>query len=127
MSDLRYIICDYQNHKHLAYSTRCFERKFDVCCRRRKGCGSYKKIAQFVAEKRLEILEKVWTEIKPESRIKELARTFPKHHGLKAADSLQLAAALVWYKEIPKNKDFVSGDAKLLKVAEDVGFTIHHL
>lgn len=79
------------------------------------------------AEKRLEILEKVWTEIEPESRIKELARTFPATHGLKAADSLQLAAALVWCKEIPKNKDFVSGDTKLLKAAENVGFTIHLL
>lgn len=79
------------------------------------------------AEKRLEILEKVWTEIQPESRIKELARTFPATHGLKAADSLQLAASLIWCNEIPKNKDFVSGDGKLLKVAEDVRFTIHHL
>ena len=79
------------------------------------------------AEQRLEILEKVWTEIQPEPRIKELARTFPSTYGLKAADSLQLAAALVWCNEIPKNKDFISGDAKLLKVAEDVGFTIHLL
>lgn len=79
------------------------------------------------AEKRLEILEKVWTEIEPEPRIKELAKTFPANHGLKAADILQLAAALVWCNEIPKNKDFVSGDAKLLKVAEDIDFTIHRL
>ncbi len=79
------------------------------------------------AEQRLEILEKVWTEIQLEPRIKELARTFPANHGLKAANSLQLAAALVRCREIPKNKDFVSGDAKLLKVAEDVGFTIHLL
>ncbi len=48
-------------------------------------------------------------------------------HGLKAADSLQLAAALLWCQELPKNKDFVSGDVKLLEVAEDVGFTIHSL
>lgn len=79
------------------------------------------------AENRLEILEKVWTEIEPESRIKELARTFPAIYELKAADSLQLAAALVWCKEIPKNKDFVSGDTKLLKAAENIGFTIRLL
>ena len=79
------------------------------------------------AEKRLEILEKVWTEIQPESRIKELARTFPAKYKMKAADSLQLAAALAWCKEQPKGKDFVSGDEKLIKVAESVGFTIHLL
>jgi len=79
------------------------------------------------AEQRLEMLEKVWTEIQPNIRIKELAKTFPAKHGLKAADSLQLAAALLWCKELPKNKDFVSGDVKLLEVAENVGFTIHSL
>ena len=79
------------------------------------------------AEKRLEILENIWIEIQPNSRIKELARTFPAQHKMKAADSLQLAAALVWCKELPKGKDFVSGDVKLLEVAENVGFTIHSL
>ena len=79
------------------------------------------------AENRLEILEKVWKEIQPNVRIKELAKTLPVQHRLKAADSLQLAAALVWCKEQPKNKDFVSGDEKLVKVAEAIGFTIHLL
>lgn len=79
------------------------------------------------AEKRLEIVEKVWTEIQPDSRIKELARTFPAQYKMKAADSLQLAAALVWCKEKPKGKDFVSGDEHLIKVAQTVGFTTHLL
>jgi uncharacterized protein len=77
------------------------------------------------AEKRLETLEKVWREIQPSARIKELARTFPALYSLKAADSLQLAAASVWCKEQPKNKDFVSADGQLTKVAEALGFTIH--
>ena len=46
---------------------------------------------------------------------------------MKAADSLQLASALVWCNEMPKGKDFVSGDGHLIKVAESVGFTIHFL
>lgn len=79
------------------------------------------------AEKRLVILEKTWIEIQPNSRIKELARTFPAKYKMKAADSLQLAAALIWCKEQPKSKNFVSGDAKLVKVAETVGFTVHLL
>ncbi len=79
------------------------------------------------AENRLQILKSVWNEIQPNSRIKELARTFPAQHKMKAADSLQLAASLLWCKENPKSKDFVSGDEKLIQVAETVGFTIHLL
>lgn len=79
------------------------------------------------AEKRLEILEKVWSEVSPNVRVKELARTFPAKYGMKAADSLQLAAALVWCKEQPKNSDFISGDEHLIKVAKTVGFTVHLL
>ena len=79
------------------------------------------------AKKRLERLETDWKIIEHNTRIIELARTFPFKYQLKAADSLQLAAALVWCKEFPKNKDFVSGDGKLLKAAEAAGFTIHDL
>ena len=79
------------------------------------------------AEKRLRILENIWLEIQPNTRIKELARTFPAQYKMKAADSLQLAAALAWCKEFPKGKDFVSGDEKLIKVAATVGFTTHFL
>lgn len=51
----------------------------------------------------------------------------PAIYGLKAMDSLQLAAALVWCKELPKNKDFVSADDRLLKAAERAGFNVHDL
>lgn len=79
------------------------------------------------AEKRLETLEKIWEEIYPGARVKELARALPALHGLKAADSLQLAAALVWCRENPPGKHFVSGDEKLIKVAAAAGFTTHLL
>ena len=79
------------------------------------------------AKRRLERLEKNWKIIEHNSRIIELARAFPYQYQLRAGDSLQLAAALVWCKEFPKNKDFVSGDGKLLKAAEAAGFTIHDL
>jgi uncharacterized protein len=64
------------------------------------------------AEKRLKVLEKVWTEIQPAARIKELARTFPAQHKMKAADSLQLAAALVWCNEQPKGRAFINEQPK---------------
>ena len=78
-------------------------------------------------ERRLILIETSWSIVDFEKRSVELARSFPIKYGLKALDSLQLAAALVWRKEIPKNRDFVCGDARLLKAAESAGFTIHDL
>ncbi len=78
-------------------------------------------------EGRLIRLEADWTTVGERGRIIELARTLPALYGLRAMDSLQLAAALVWCKEYPKNKDFVSADARLCKAAESTGFTVHHL
>lgn len=79
------------------------------------------------AERRLRLVEKQWIVVEPTDRQIDLARGFPIRYGLKALDSLQLAAALVWCREFPKNKDFVAADEKLLKAAEDAGFTIHDL
>ncbi len=75
----------------------------------------------------LTAFEDAWVVVRPEDRIIQLARTFPSVHGLRALDSLQLAAALVWCREFPKNKDFVSADARLSKAAESEGFTVHFL
>ncbi len=84
-----------------------------------KITASYKKLLSGV--------ERDWTIVPATDRQIELARTYPSIYGLKAMDSLQLAAALVWCKELPKNKDFVSADARLLKAAESIGFTVHDL
>ena len=79
------------------------------------------------AEHRLNIVETEWNTIKPNARMVELARTFPAIYGLRALDSLQLAAALVWCNEFPKDKDFIVADEKLLRAAENMGFTVHDL
>lgn len=79
------------------------------------------------AEQILETLEKSWTIVEFDFRVIDLARIFPALYGLKAGDSIQLAAALVWCKEFPKNKDFVSADTRLSKAAETAGFTVHYL
>ncbi len=84
-------------------------------------------ISRIKTERRLRLIENDWNIVEPTDRQIELARTFPSTYGLKALDSLQLAAALVWCKEFPKNKDFVSGDGKLLNAAESAGFTVHDL
>ncbi len=77
--------------------------------------------------KRLFRLETDWNIIPPTDRQIELARSFPSKYRLKAMDSLQLAAALVWCNEFPKNGEFVSADTQLVKAAREVGFAVHDL
>ena len=79
------------------------------------------------AEKQFVALEQQWQLVEFEARIIDLARTFPSAYGLKAGDSIHLASALVWCKENPKNKDFVSADSRLSSAAESAGFAVHRL
>ncbi len=115
--------------KRLAERVVCWETPVEIISafarQEREGNISVQRRQQ--AELLLTAIEKSWITIAPSTRIIELARTFPLTCGLKALDSLQLAAALVWCKEFPKNKNFVAADRKLLQAAEAAGFTIHDL
>lgn len=65
-----------------------------------------------------------WTEVAPLEEVKSLAERLLGAHPLRAADSLQLAAALIWCNRHPRGKTFVSSDEKLLEAAEKEGFNI---
>lgn len=80
-----------------------------------------------IALNQLAFIESNWIVVESTLRMTTLARTFPSIYGLRALDSLQLAAALIWCNEFPKNKNFVSADARLSKAAESAGFTVHLL
>ncbi|HEX3251964.1 MAG TPA: type II toxin-antitoxin system VapC family toxin [Pyrinomonadaceae bacterium] len=73
---------------------------------------------------RLELLRQEWYEITPSEQARRLAEDLPDTYGLRALDSFQLAAALVWCREKPKNRTFVCDDARLAVAAEAVGFTV---
>jgi predicted nucleic acid-binding protein len=45
-------------------------------------------------------------------------------HELRAADALQLAAALVWCSERPKNRPFLCRDARLIAAARQECFDV---
>jgi hypothetical protein len=45
-------------------------------------------------------------------------------YPLRAADSLQLAAALTWSNKRPAKRSFVSADQRLAEAARVVGFTV---
>jgi predicted nucleic acid-binding protein len=65
-----------------------------------------------------------WTEIAPLEEIKSSAERLLSLHPLRAADSSQLAAALIWCNRHPRGKGFISGDDKLLEAAEKEGFNV---
>ena len=73
---------------------------------------------------RLELLRRGWREILPGDQLRDLATQLLDSHELRAADSLQLAAALTWCQARPSNRYFVCGDERLSNAAASVGFSI---
>lgn len=73
---------------------------------------------------RLEVLRQEWREMMPSDKVRSLAEGLPDAYGLRALDSFQLAAALVWCNERPKNRVFVCDDSKLSVAAQTAGFTV---
>lgn len=60
--------------------------------------------------------------VQPIDRVVELADTLPGFYSLTALDSFQLAGALIWCQEKPKNRPFIVADEKLASAAEQAGF-----
>lgn len=75
------------------------------------------------AGRRLALLRKSWREMQPTNRLRELAETCLNRHPLRAADAFQLAAALVWCNEKPRNRAFICRDNRLTEAARREGFT----
>jgi predicted nucleic acid-binding protein len=73
---------------------------------------------------RLEKLRLGWRELQPSEALRTQAECFLMNYSLRAADALQLAAAWTWCLGKPQSYVFVSGDAQLLKAAQQVGFQV---
>lgn len=65
-----------------------------------------------------------WREITTGDKLHLIAEDLPDAYGLRALDSFQLSAALVWCKEKPKGRLFVCDDVRLIEAAQKVGFTV---
>ncbi len=74
------------------------------------------------ARARQERLRRGWNEIQPTEPLRTLAETLLDRYQLRAADSLQLAAAHTWAMHRPKGRIFIAGDKQLLEAAESAGF-----
>ncbi len=69
-------------------------------------------------------VKRMWTEIQPGNDLKALAHQLLLLHPLAAADSLQLAAALVWADKLPSGHQFVCLHARLKDAARKEGFLV---
>lgn len=76
------------------------------------------------AIRRLEALRQGWVEVAPTERVRKLAEALLQRHALRAGDALQLAAALVWSAERPRQRQFVCSDGRLAEAAEKEGFQV---
>ena len=73
---------------------------------------------------RLRALSRTWYEVRPDQRVKDVAGRLLRVHPLRAADALQLAAALAAADDDPGNIGFVCFDTRLNEAASREGFAI---
>lgn len=80
-----------------------------------------------VAERRVEQLSRAWRVVADASSVQLEARAVIRRHKMRAADSLQLAAARVWSNGRFKGKGFVVADHGLASAAAADGFAVTDL
>ena len=69
-------------------------------------------------------LAESWHEIVPSDSIRRTAERLLRTHPLRAADSLQLAAALIAADHDPMSLEFVCLDVRLARAAQREGFAV---
>lgn len=65
-----------------------------------------------------------WLEVPPSEPLRDRAKRLLRAHGLRAADGLQLAAALTLAREDPGRLDFISRDSRLSEAAAREGLRV---
>jgi uncharacterized protein len=76
------------------------------------------------ATERLRALVELVDTVSPTDDVRRRAARLVAVHPLRAADALQLAAALIWCEEQPHGETFVSLDARLRDAARSEGFDV---
>lgn len=69
-------------------------------------------------------LATAWTEVLPSQAVRDHTARTLQQHPLRAADALQLAAALVWVQGQPIGQPFVCLDHRLRTAAQREGFLL---
>jgi uncharacterized protein len=89
---------------------------------RRNGILTTKQEAQ--VRTLLTSLADAWTEIEPSDDIRSITSRLLQNYPLRAADALQLAAAVIWAEKLPKGHPAVCLDARLRDAMSKEGFEV---
>jgi uncharacterized protein len=91
----------------------------------REGTLNPKQSSQAFA--RLDYLRGRWNEVQPTEEVRDRAERLLRIHRLRAADALQLAAALVWCGDHPQGRTMIGADGNLSDAADAEGFLVIRL
>lgn len=91
---------------------------------RMERVGSADHRSATLALRRLGELQNGWVEVAPGQWVKEHAMRLLRMHALRAADALQLAAAILASRQQPSSMEFVCLDRRLAVAAEKEGFRV---
>jgi hypothetical protein len=72
----------------------------------------------------LAALSEAWAEILPSDPVRSRAERLLGVHALRAADALQLAAALLWTQGETRGRELVSFDERMRDAAAREGFSV---
>jgi len=86
--------------------------------------GALTDTATTVALERLDLLAESWNEVQPVVGVRGAARRLLRVHALRAADALQLAAAVIAAEGQPASLEIVTLDERLAAAARREGFTV---
>ena len=91
---------------------------------RRARDGSLDEESLRVATQRLRAIAGEWHEVLPTPALRGVAERMLRVHALRAADALQLAAAMVAAEHDPPSLAFMCLDERLLAAARSEGFIV---
>ncbi len=91
---------------------------------RLEGEGALAETATTVALERLDRLAESWNEVQPVVAVRGAARRLLRVHTLRAADALQLGAAVVAAEGQPASLEIVTLDERLASAARREGFAV---
>jgi hypothetical protein len=91
---------------------------------RRYREGALPTHAEQKAKAVLSALAEAWSEVQPSELVRRRAERLLMVHPLRAADALQLAAALLWTESATMGSEFVCFDQNLREAAVREGFTV---
>lgn len=91
---------------------------------RRRREGILPAEATLNAKSVLASLASGWSEVLPSELVRRRAERLLATHALRAADALQLAAALIWAEEAPEALELISFDQNLREGASKEGFIV---